>query len=126
MAVVINIENFVRQSCQGPALAVCGKLVEHLKWLRGRIAIGDMEAINKFFNLYRFDENQTSDAIVPRQNEKLSAALAKDGERWRRFASSPQTALMLGSDKDPNSKDEDWVKECNRLIDLKAEIRSDR
>lgn len=39
----------------------------------------------------------------------------KDAERWRFFASSPQTALMLGSKLDPNDRTVDWIAECNRL-----------
>ena len=40
-----------------------------------------------------------------------------DEERWKFYASSPQTALMLGSEKDPNDESVDWVEECNRLAD---------
>jgi len=40
-----------------------------------------------------------------------------DGERWKFYASSPQTALMLGSEKDPIDESVDWVEECNRLAD---------
>lgn len=40
-----------------------------------------------------------------------------DAMRWRYFASSPQTALMMGSKLDPNDMSVDWVAECNRLAD---------
>ena len=50
--------------------------------------------------------------------ERLAKA-REDAKRWRRFASSPQTALMLGSPLNPNLKIVDWVVECNRLIDEK-------
>ena len=40
----------------------------------------------------------------------------KDSERWRFYASNPQTALALGSKLDPN-EDNDWAAECNRLAD---------
>jgi hypothetical protein len=39
-----------------------------------------------------------------------------DGDRWRHFASSPQTALMLGTSLDPNSE-QNWRDECNKLAD---------
>lgn len=42
---------------------------------------------------------------------------ARDAARWRRFASSPQTALMLGSALDPNAAGIDWKAECDRLLD---------
>lgn len=41
----------------------------------------------------------------------------KDAARWNFFASSPQTALMLGSKVDPNKKDFPWREECDRLAD---------
>lgn len=40
----------------------------------------------------------------------------RNADRWRHFSSSPQTALMLGTKLDPNSK-QDWRKECDRLAD---------
>lgn len=43
-------------------------------------------------------------------------ALEKDANRWRWYAKSPQTALMLGSKLDPNSE-QDWVAENGRLAD---------
>jgi hypothetical protein len=43
--------------------------------------------------------------------------IIKNHERWLFYASSPQTALMLGSDKDPNDKTINWIKECNKLAD---------
>jgi hypothetical protein len=39
-----------------------------------------------------------------------------DAARWRYFAQSAQTALMLGSELDPHSK-HDWLTECNKLAD---------
>jgi len=39
-----------------------------------------------------------------------------DAARWRHFAESAQTALMLGSELDPNSQ-QDWLTECNKLAD---------
>jgi hypothetical protein len=39
-----------------------------------------------------------------------------DAKRWKHFASN-QTALMLGSDLDPNDETIDWLQECNRLAD---------
>lgn len=44
-------------------------------------------------------------------------SLGKDAARWQFFAKSAQTALMLGSDKDPNDDSVDWLEECNRLAD---------
>ena len=44
-------------------------------------------------------------------------ALEKDANRWRWYATSPQTALMLGSKLDPNSE-QDWVAENGRLADM--------
>lgn len=40
-----------------------------------------------------------------------------DADRWRFFAASPQTALMLGSTRDPNDKTVDWLSESNMLVD---------
>jgi len=53
--------------------------------------------------------------------EKLQEAKADkvDAYRWRFYASSPQTALMLGSDRDPNDATVDWKVECDRLADEK-------
>jgi hypothetical protein len=42
---------------------------------------------------------------------------AVDADRWRTYASSPQTALMLGSLLDPNDSTVDWIAECARLVD---------
>ena len=50
---------------------------------------------------------------IPDRNTLLDAL------RWRLYASSPQTALMLGSDKDPNDSTVDWKAECDRLEDEK-------
>lgn len=41
----------------------------------------------------------------------------KNSARWLFYASSPQTALMLGSRLDPNDPNVSWVKECNKLAD---------
>jgi hypothetical protein len=46
--------------------------------------------------------------------------MMEDAARWRFYASSPQTALMLGSTKDPNSGDmdqADWYAESSSLAD---------
>lgn len=40
----------------------------------------------------------------------------QDSARWRHFAGSAQTALILGSELDPNGI-HDWLTECNRLAD---------
>lgn len=69
------------------------------------------------------DEN-TRDAINSADSghphiAKLRAeaeTLRRDAERWQYFASCPQTALMLGSELDPNS-DQDWEAECRMLAD---------
>jgi hypothetical protein len=44
-----------------------------------------------------------------------------DTIRWRHYASSPQTALMMGSELDPNDQEVDWLEECNRLADAQME-----
>jgi hypothetical protein len=41
----------------------------------------------------------------------------KDKKRWKLYASSPQTALMLGSTLNPNDESVDWIAECNQLAD---------
>lgn len=46
----------------------------------------------------------------------------RDAARWRRFADSPQTALMLGSTRDPNEVGVDWRAECDRLADAAAGV----
>lgn len=40
-----------------------------------------------------------------------------DAARWRYFAASPQTALMLGSKLDPYDGSVDWVQESSKLAD---------
>ena len=45
---------------------------------------------------------------------------ARDAARWRRFAGSPQTALMLGSTRDPSAVGVDWKAECDLLADAAA------
>lgn len=47
---------------------------------------------------------------------------ARDAARWRRFAGSPQTALMLGSTRDPSAVGVDWKAECDRLADAAAGV----
>lgn len=54
------------------------------------------------------------------QAEAERDALRRDAERWRFFASSKQTALMLGSNIDPfneESTEEKIMAECNQLAD---------
>lgn len=46
--------------------------------------------------------------------------LLADANRWRFFAASAQSALVLGSPLDPNSS-VDFKKECDRLIDAMME-----
>jgi hypothetical protein len=43
-------------------------------------------------------------------------ALTADAERWRHFACA-QTALMLGTKRNPNDPLVDWLIECNELAD---------
>jgi hypothetical protein len=43
-------------------------------------------------------------------------AIRLDAERWIHFTCN-QTALMLGSELDPNDDSVDWYAECNRLAD---------
>ena len=42
--------------------------------------------------------------------------LITNAERWLFYANA-QTALYLGTDKDPNDETVDWLKECNLLVD---------
>ena len=44
--------------------------------------------------------------------------LEGDAQRWRVYASSPQTALQLGTDLDPNDGSVDWCAESSRLADV--------
>lgn len=48
---------------------------------------------------------------------RFSIADCEDAQRWRFFADSPQTALMLGSKLDPNDTTVDWIRETTRLAD---------
>lgn len=43
--------------------------------------------------------------------------LRDDAARWRYFASSPQTAMMLGTHLDPNDSRIDWLKISNGMAD---------
>lgn len=52
----------------------------------------------------------TAPIPTPSQEEAL------DAKRWRYYADCPQTALMLGTELDPNSE-QDWAAECSRLVD---------
>ena len=45
----------------------------------------------------------------------------QDASRWRAFAGSPQTAMMLGSTLDPTDESVDWLAECSRLADARME-----
>ena len=54
--------------------------------------------------------------LFPPKLPKDMAAEIHDAMRWRVYATSPQTAMALGSKLDPNSQ-QDWVAECNRLVD---------
>ena len=62
-----------------------------------------------------------ADPLPPKEwmEERLRQAREEkvDAYRWRCYASSSQTALMLGSDKDPNDTTVDWKAECDRLAD---------
>lgn len=42
--------------------------------------------------------------------------LIHDAARWRFLSDSPQFALMLGSNEDPNDSSVDWVAECNKIV----------
>lgn len=55
--------------------------------------------------------NRIKDLTLRMSEEKQDAA------RWRHFASSPQTALMLGSKLDPNDAEAFWKRECDLLAD---------
>jgi hypothetical protein len=48
--------------------------------------------------------------------EAKLAQVSKDAMRWI-FYANPQTALMLGSELDPNDPSIDWAEECNKLAD---------
>ena len=55
--------------------------------------------------------------LIARQAKQLVETQDElDAARWRYFAQSAQTALMLGSELDPHSK-HDWLTECNKLAD---------
>lgn len=41
---------------------------------------------------------------------------AQNSKRWKFFC-CPQTALMLGSELDPNDETVDWQRECDYLAD---------
>lgn len=68
-----------------------------------------------FNHLYNneHDYNGAADALM----KELRSDLFRNNLRWIEYAKSPQTALMLGSNLDPNDDTVDWVKECNRLAD---------
>ncbi len=70
---------------------------------------------------------ETGDVLVEGMYQKMwkdfvslqrgdAKQICVDAARWRYFAQSPQTALMLGSELDPHSK-HDWLTECNKLAD---------
>lgn len=67
-------------------------------------------SIAAIVNLFRQDAMAAASDMEP-----------ADAERWRFYATSPQTALMLGSRLDPNDDSMDWKAECDRLAD---DIRS--
>lgn len=56
-------------------------------------------------------------ACVPAGDGRDKEVTQKDADRWHFVACSPQTALMLGSNVDPNQKDFPWREEPDRLVD---------
>ena len=70
---------------------------------------------------------ETGDVLVEGMYQKMwkdfvslqrgdAKQICVDAARWRYFAQSAQTALILGSELDPHSK-HDWLTECNKLAD---------
>jgi hypothetical protein len=74
----------------------------------------------------RKENTKTTQKPQPDSGQALASVNGSpsDAARWRYFASSPQTALMLDSKLDPNDESVDWVAECNRLAD--AQMPNDK
>lgn len=79
----------------------------------------DLQRAREITNLYGGNGLSTtqSERLVAEKLAEWRSAPLQDAERWRYYASSPQTAAMLGSKLDPGDDTIDWVAECNRLCD---------
>lgn len=102
-----------RAYCKGWKDAI-SNVIEHLNgqmgvWRDGDIALEHL--------LKHIQQNVSSLQIEPPPSlfEALDEGGVRNARRWVFYASSPQTALMLGTKLDPNDNSVDWVKECNRL-----------
>jgi len=79
----------------------------------------------KFFDQIEFElqilkdyaEQNNPQTILIEETKRLNeiTEFTKKAELWDFYASSPQTALMLGSDLDPNDNTIDWVEESTKL-----------
>lgn len=78
--------------------------------ITGNYLQNGMQAIQ----LYEQRKSYLAEIILRELN--LESLLA-DKARWGYYASSPQTALILGSALDPCDTGVDWVSECNQLAD---------
>ena len=60
------------------------------------------------------------------QPEVEAGDIMTDAARWRFYANSSQTAIILGRKLDPCDKSTDWVAESNRLADEMIASRKER
>ena len=79
-------------------------------YLRGEVR--DCDLVAEYIELKHEPEDKAGDLMA-------------DAARWRFYAESPQTAIMLGSKLDPCDKSTDWVAESNRLADAALAARKE-
>jgi len=75
------------------------------------------EAADKtFIKLVTMKDKDFDDFIKEHEDGDI-AQLLLNSKRWEFYSDNAQTALILGSELDPNDKTVNWKEECNKLAD---------
>lgn len=79
----VNIENCSNNGDAGAKEWVLEELVKNLKELRDRTDAGDMKALDEFFGLFVFNDDQSREKVRP-ENERIDFLVAalKDIGDW--------------------------------------------
>lgn len=92
----INIENAARCAFTAKqAKWVLGELVKNLKELRDRTQNGDLSALDEFFDLYRFNDNERADRNVVPLAQALNAAKRLDAVLTEFVTGDPVTGISI-------------------------------
>ena len=105
--------------------------LEYNKWYLYPFRDPANDALYSDDGLYIIDDESGEDLVaeyikLKHEPEDKAGDLMADAARWRLYAESPQTAIMLGSKLDPCDKSTDWVAESNRLADEMIASRKER